>query len=83
MLCNVLASSRLLATAFAFAALEASALSQTQEQAPGEQGAQANEEQVAIDREWIGGAPWTDWTRITGDWRSARTWLEEQGIEAR
>jgi porin len=81
MLCNVLASSRLLATAFAFAALEASALSQTQEQAPGEQGAQSNEEQVAIDREWIGGAPWTDWTRITGDWRSARTWLEEQGIE--
>jgi porin len=79
--CSVLASSRLLATAFAFAALEASALSQTQEQAPGEQGAQSNEEQVAIDREWIGGAPWTDWTRITGDWRSARTWLEEQGIE--
>jgi porin len=79
--CSVLTSSRLLATAFAFAALEASALSQTQEQAPGEQGAQSNEEQVAIDREWIGGAPWTDWTRITGDWRSARTWLEEQGIE--
>jgi porin len=79
--CSVLTSSRLLATAFAFAALEASALSQTEEQAPGEQGAQSNEEQVAIDREWIGGAPWTDWTRITGDWRSARTWLEEQGIE--
>ena len=79
--CNVIASSRLLATAFAFAALDASALTQTQEPSPGVAATQSDEDVVAVDREWIGGAPFLDWTRVTGDWRSARTWLEDQGIE--
>ncbi len=35
----------------------------------------------SADREWIGGAPWTDWTRASGDWRGARSWLEEHGVE--
>lgn len=32
-------------------------------------------------REWIGGAPPWQWTRLTGDWGGLRTELEERGIE--
>ena len=33
------------------------------------------------DREWIGGAPFSLWTRATGDWGGLRTSLEAEGIE--
>lgn len=32
-------------------------------------------------REWIGGLPWSEWTRATGDWAMLRTRLEDLGIE--
>jgi porin len=32
-------------------------------------------------REWIGGSPFTDWTRLSGDWAGWRTRLEDAGIE--
>lgn len=31
-------------------------------------------------REWFGHAPWWTWTRATGDWGGARTFLDEHGI---
>lgn len=38
-------------------------------------------EPVGPAREWIGGAPFTQWTRLTGDWGGLRNDLEELGIE--
>lgn len=35
----------------------------------------------AADREWLGGAPFWRWSRLTGDWGGHRTWLEERGVE--
>lgn len=32
-------------------------------------------------REWIGGLPWSQWTRATGDWGGPRNELEAMGIE--
>ena len=68
---------RILAAASAIAALVTNATAQNTDQA--NEGSAPVE--VAVEREWIGGAPWTDWTRATGDWGGARTWLEEHGIE--
>lgn len=42
--------------------------------------AQANSGDRA-GREWIGGEPFSRWTRATGDWNGYRTQLEEMGIE--
>ena len=36
---------------------------------------------VAAPREWFGLAPWSGWTRLTGDWNGARTALEDAGID--
>lgn len=36
---------------------------------------------VAPEREWIGGAPLWNWSRLTGDWGGWRTDLEELGVE--
>lgn len=33
------------------------------------------------DRESIGGLPWYEWTRVTGDWAGERTQLEEDGLD--
>ncbi|MCB9875981.1 MAG: carbohydrate porin [Planctomycetes bacterium] len=33
------------------------------------------------EREWVGGAPFTQWTRCFGDLAGARSWLEDNGIE--
>ncbi|MDX2145985.1 MAG: carbohydrate porin [Planctomycetota bacterium] len=33
------------------------------------------------EREWFGGLPIYRWSRATGDWGGARTWLEDRGIE--
>ncbi|MGE3175561.1 MAG: carbohydrate porin [Planctomycetota bacterium] len=35
----------------------------------------------APGREWLGGDPWWNWSRATGDWGGHRTWLEERGVE--
>ena len=35
----------------------------------------------AAPREWIGGLPWSEWTRATGDWALLRARLEDVGIE--
>ncbi len=35
---------------------------------------------VEVGREWFGGLPWWQWSRMTGDWAGGRTWLEEHGI---
>jgi porin len=43
------------------------------------QGAPAPAEQQP--REWIGGLPYSQWTRATGDWLGHRTSLENAGIE--
>jgi porin len=32
-------------------------------------------------REWFGGAPWTEWSRATGDWSGARTRLADAGVD--
>jgi len=32
-------------------------------------------------REWFGKSPWTDWTRVTGDWDGPRIALEDHGID--
>lgn len=32
-------------------------------------------------REWFGGAPWWEWSTMTGDWAGARTGLSEAGID--
>lgn len=32
-------------------------------------------------RQWIGGAPFSEWTRLSGDWGGLRTKLEDAGIE--
>ncbi len=32
-------------------------------------------------REWVGGLPFWEWTRATGDWGGVRTQLEDLGIE--
>ncbi len=34
----------------------------------------------ADQREWFGGLPIWEWSRITGDWGGARTFLEEHGV---
>ena len=34
-----------------------------------------------VPREWIGGVPFTSWTRMTGDWAGLRSDLELAGIE--
>ncbi|MCA8976894.1 MAG: carbohydrate porin [Planctomycetes bacterium] len=34
-----------------------------------------------VGREWIGGLPVHQWTRLTGDWSGHRTALEELGVE--
>ncbi|MCA8970296.1 MAG: carbohydrate porin [Planctomycetes bacterium] len=39
------------------------------------------DEATAEDREWIGGRPFGQWTRVTGDWGGIRTDLEDHGIE--
>ena len=70
-------NSRILAAASAIAALVSTATAQNTDQGSEE----AAPVEVGVEREWIGGAPWTDWTRATGDWGGARTWLEEHGIE--
>ncbi|HMQ21694.1 MAG TPA: carbohydrate porin [Planctomycetota bacterium] len=36
---------------------------------------------VTAAREWIGGRPFSEWTRVSGDWGGYRTRLEEIGIE--
>ncbi|MDZ4830516.1 MAG: carbohydrate porin [Phycisphaerae bacterium] len=33
-----------------------------------------------LTRDWFGGAPPWEWSRLTGDWAGARTWLEEHGV---
>jgi len=45
------------------------------------QGAASETAPVTAEREWIGGAPILEWTRLTGDWAGLRTRLEENGIE--
>jgi porin len=35
----------------------------------------------ALPREWIGGLPYSDWTRATGDWNGLRDDLAAAGIE--
>lgn len=65
------------AAACALGALAANARAQDQEPPA----AEPSPSEVGVEREWIGGAPWTDWTRATGDWAGARTWLEEHGVE--
>lgn len=35
---------------------------------------------AASPREWFGESPWWEWSRATGDWAGARTWLEEHGL---
>lgn len=37
-------------------------------------------EKPAGEREWFGGLPIWEWSRITGDWAGARTWLEDHGV---
>jgi porin len=68
------------ACALVACAADCRAQSETESKA---QGAGGLVDSVVSDdsREWIGGAPWTDWTRALGDWRGARTWLEEHGVE--
>ncbi|MBK8100301.1 MAG: carbohydrate porin [Planctomycetes bacterium] len=31
--------------------------------------------------EWVGGAPFWQWSRVTGTWGGGRDWLEQHGIE--
>jgi porin len=40
----------------------------------------AAEATPAGEREWFGGLPPWEWSRLTGDWAGARTWLEEHGL---
>lgn len=44
-------------------------------------GAPSLAQEVAPEREWIGGRPITEWTRLTGDWGGLRTDLEAAGVE--
>lgn len=44
-------------------------------------GQQAQDLEPAAQREWIGGLPFSSWTRATGDWGGLRTRLEDLGIE--
>ena len=39
------------------------------------------EAEAAPPREWVGGAPLWEWTRLTGDWGGLRTSLAESGVE--
>ncbi|MFM1873039.1 MAG: Porin precursor [Planctomycetota bacterium] len=41
----------------------------------------AQENQLDPAREWVGGAPFSQWTRATGDWAGLRPRLEDLGIE--
>ncbi|MFY9344731.1 MAG: carbohydrate porin [Planctomycetota bacterium] len=46
-----------------------------------EPGAPADTTPEPKPREWIGGLPYPDWTRATGDWFGLRTRCEDAGIE--
>lgn len=39
------------------------------------------QEPTPAPAEWLGGAPYQEWTRATGDWGGLRTWCEDRGIE--
>lgn len=41
----------------------------------------APEAEAPAPREWVGGAPLWEWTRLTGDWGGLRNSLTESGIE--
>lgn len=41
----------------------------------------APQAEVPAPREWVGGAPLWEWTRLTGDWGGLRNSLTESGIE--
>ena len=32
------------------------------------------------EREWFGGLPWSEWSRLTGDWWGGRAWLCDHGL---
>ena len=42
---------------------------------------QPTTQEGAPPREWVGGLPWTEWTRATGDWDGLRTTCEDAGVE--
>ena len=42
---------------------------------------QSDLDSPSLDREWIGGMPFLQWSRLTGDWGTLRTDLEAHGIE--
>lgn len=52
-----------------------------QDPPPAAQAAPAVEAAADEAVEWVGGAPFWQWTRITGNWGGARDQLEEHGIE--
>ncbi len=56
-------------------------LAQQPVQPPEPDSAEAQGEEVAAEREWVGGLPWWRWSRATGDLGDRRRWLEESGIE--
>jgi porin len=35
---------------------------------------------AAEARDWFGQRPWSEWTTVTGDWNSARSWLNSRGL---
>lgn len=47
---------------------------------PGPKTNEAGAAAAAPPREWFGESPWWEWSRATGDWAGARTWLEEHGL---
>lgn len=42
--------------------------------------AEAPVEPATEEREWFGGKPWIEWSRVTGDLGGVRIWLEDRGI---
>ncbi len=62
--------------AFALCSAVSSVLSAQQDEGAADPG-----ETVATEREWIGGMPFTQWSRLTGDWSGRRSELEAAGIE--
>lgn len=45
-----------------------------------EASAEPAEPEAPEAREWFGGKPWWEWSRLTGDWGGIRTALEEKGL---